>query len=85
MENWNEMVARVGAAWSSPQLKSTGAKTKPVGRFTLFMLELIEPVQDALLGGSNMAWVRFMAEMNHRFGHLHIRLGGNPEQTMEVQ
>lgn len=64
--------------------KITGAKAKPVGRFMLFMLEFSEPIQQAFWGGSQMAWVRFMAESHHRFGHVHILLKGDPEQTMTV-
>lgn len=64
--------------------KSTGAKTKPVGRFMLFMLQVAEPMQQIMMGGSQMAWVRFMAEMHHRFGHVSILLKGNPERTMTV-
>lgn len=67
-----------------PLFKMSGTKTKPVGRFMLFMMQVAEPIQLVYLGGSNMAWVRFMAEMNHRFGHLHFRLGGDPERTMTV-
>lgn len=65
-------------------MKATGAKTKPVGRFTLFMLQILEPIQLVYLGGSNMAWVRFMAEMHHRFGHLFIRWNSDPERNMTV-
>lgn len=64
--------------------KFTGAKTKPIGRFWLFMLQFAEPMQQLMMGGSQMAWVRFMAEMNHRFGHSHLMLGGDPERTMTV-
>jgi hypothetical protein len=50
----------------------------------LFMLQFSEPFQQVYLGGSQMAWVRFMAEMHHRFGHVSILLHGDPEQTMTV-
>ena len=65
-------------------IETTGAKTKPVGRFMLFMMQLAEPIQLIYLGGSNMAWVRFMAEMNHKFGHLFIRWNSDPERNMTV-
>lgn len=64
--------------------KVTGAKAKPVGRILLFMLKFSEPIQQAFLGGSQMAWVRFMAETHHRFGHVHILLKGDPERPMTV-
>lgn len=63
---------------------STSCKSKPVGRFLLFMLQVAEPIEQALLGGSRMNWVRFMAQTHHRFGHFHIQIGGNPEQGMKV-
>lgn len=72
-----------------PQLKGLGlesavCKSKPIGKFMLFALQVAEPVQIVYLGGSNIAWVRFMAETHHNFGHSHIRMSGNPEKTMTV-
>jgi hypothetical protein len=65
-------------------IKTTEAKTKPIGRFMLFMMQLAEPIQLIYLGGSNMAWVRFMAEMHHRFGHLFVQWNADPERNMTV-
>lgn len=62
----------------------TGCKSKPVGKVLLFVLQISEPFQQAYLGGSQMAWVRFMAKTHHNFGHVHLQLQGNPEAAMTV-
>ena len=52
---------------------------KPVGRFLLWYLQVTEPFQQVLLGGSCMAWLRFTADINHKFAHLQGRFGIGPK------
>lgn len=81
--NLSDLISKIQGAMPTPP-KGSGRKSKPMGKILLFMLQIVEPIQIVYLGGSNMAWVRFMAEVHHKFGHFHIRMGSDPETTMTV-
>lgn len=52
---------------------------KPIGRFWLFLFQILEPWQLVFLGGSQMAYLRMTARLEHRIGHIRAqldRLGG---------
>lgn len=55
---------------------------KPMSWWTLLMFRIAEPFQIIHLGGSSMAWIRFVGESNHNIGHSMLRLGGNPEVSL---
>jgi len=55
---------------------------KPISRFLIFLMEIAEPLEVAYLGGSHIAWVRFIGECNHRMGHMVMKMGGNPEEAL---
>lgn len=82
MESLSDLFSKIEAAMPRPIHGCR--KSKPVGKFTLFALQMAEPIQIIYLGGSNMAWVRFMAETHHNFGHFHVKTRGNPEAAMTV-
>lgn len=57
-------------------------RPKPMSRFFILLCEIMEPIQIVTLGGSNMAWIRFIGESNHKMGHNLLRLGLNPEEGL---
>lgn len=82
MDSLSDMLSKLETAMPTPP--KGGRKSKPVGKVMLFVLQVAEPFQQISLGGSQMNWVRFMAETHHNFGHFHIRMEGNPESAMTV-
>lgn len=84
METLGDMMAKAQASFPKLPAGLGGRKAEPIGKITLFMLQMSEPIQQVYFGGSQMAWVRFMAETHHNFGHQIIRMGGDPESAMTV-
>lgn len=84
MNNLSDIVAQIQLKMASLPKFEGSRKSKPVGKVMLFMMQMAEPIQIVYLGGSNMAWVRFMAETHHNFGHFHIRMQSDPERSMTV-
>lgn len=42
---------------------------KPISRFTLFLLQISEPIQMIWFGGSQMAYLRWQARNLHDLAH----------------
>lgn len=55
---------------------------KPMSWWTLLMFQMAEPIQLLWLGGSSMAWIRFVGESNHKMAHSMLLIGIDPEGTL---